>query len=118
MVCPSSVVAHLAKFIVTIACMITLRDPFGKTSPWSFRAFQILLLHSILGILRFGKEPFVTFSHLCILRLHISLVYTFETSLSLQSPLKVFTFYKSLGLAQKISCRETASGYCTLSRKF
>lgn len=73
MVCPSSVLAHLAKFLVTIGCMVTLRDPYGKASPWSSRAFQILLSHSILGMLRFGKEV-VPFDAWVILHLGIRLV--------------------------------------------
>ncbi|XP_076757049.1 uncharacterized protein LOC143427078 [Xylocopa sonorina] len=59
MVCPSSVLAHLAKFLVTVSCMKTLNNKYDKASTWSFRAFEILLSHSILGALRFGV-PFLT----------------------------------------------------------
>ncbi|XP_068966586.1 uncharacterized protein [Bombus flavifrons] len=59
MICPSSILAHLAKFFVTVACMRTFSNKYDKTSTWSFHAFQILLSHSILGLLRFGA-PFLT----------------------------------------------------------
>ncbi|XP_024223557.1 uncharacterized protein LOC100742148 isoform X2 [Bombus impatiens] len=54
MICPSSILAHLAKFFVTVACIRTFSNKYDKTSTWSFHAFQILLSHSILGLLRFG----------------------------------------------------------------
>ncbi|XP_017760832.1 PREDICTED: uncharacterized protein LOC108551247 isoform X2 [Eufriesea mexicana] len=59
MICSSSILAHLAKFLVTIGCMRTLGNKYDKASIWSFCAFQILLSHSILGTFRFGA-PFLT----------------------------------------------------------
>ncbi|KAK9300604.1 hypothetical protein QLX08_006759 [Tetragonisca angustula] len=59
MIYPSSTLAHLAKLFVTIGCMRILGNEYDKTNTWSFRAFQILLSHSILGALRFGT-PFLT----------------------------------------------------------
>ncbi|XP_076547632.1 uncharacterized protein LOC143305989 isoform X2 [Osmia lignaria lignaria] len=56
MFCPSSVLAHLAKFVVTIGCMRALNNYYGKATTWSVRAFQMQLLHSMVGLLRFGPK--------------------------------------------------------------
>ncbi|XP_033208877.1 uncharacterized protein LOC117167794 [Belonocnema kinseyi] len=54
---PCSVFAHLAKLIVTIACMKFFKDSYSFRAidhAWAVRAFQILFTHSVLGIIRFG----------------------------------------------------------------
>lgn len=54
-----SVLAHFFKLTVTLICMRYLESPysiFANEGGWSARAFQILLLHSVLGILTFGKK--------------------------------------------------------------
>ncbi|XP_051174600.1 uncharacterized protein LOC127290209 [Leptopilina boulardi] len=56
---PCSVVAHLVKLIVTIACMKFFKDGFlfkAIDHAWAVRALQILLTHSALGIIRFGTS--------------------------------------------------------------
>ncbi|PBC32654.1 hypothetical protein APICC_08903 [Apis cerana cerana] len=54
MICSSSILAHLVKLFVTLCCMKTLNNTYDKTSIWSFRAFQILLSHAIVGAFRFA----------------------------------------------------------------
>ncbi|XP_058798462.1 uncharacterized protein LOC131668371 [Phymastichus coffea] len=54
---PGTVIAHLAKLIVTIVCMKFFKDAFSLRVieyAWAVRAFQMLFVHSILGILRYG----------------------------------------------------------------
>ncbi|XP_011495809.1 PREDICTED: uncharacterized protein LOC105360568 [Ceratosolen solmsi marchali] len=54
---PGTVIAHIVKLIVTITCMKFFKDSFtlrAAEQGWAVRAFQILLVHSILGIFRFG----------------------------------------------------------------
>lgn len=58
MICSSSILAHLVKLFVTFCCMRILNNTYDKTSIWSFRAFQILLSHAIVGAFRFGKNIF------------------------------------------------------------
>ncbi|XP_076169391.1 uncharacterized protein LOC143147714 isoform X1 [Ptiloglossa arizonensis] len=88
MVCPSSVLAHLSKFIVTIGCMKNIGDPYSKASTWSLRAFQILLSHSILGILRFGA-PFITSATNIVKYLRI--FYDWYSKIVDVAPLALFT---------------------------
>lgn len=60
---PGTVIAHIAKLVITIGCMNFFKDSFSlraSEQAWAVRAFQILLAHSVLGILRFGK--FLLFS--------------------------------------------------------
>ncbi|XP_076242928.1 uncharacterized protein LOC143184519 [Calliopsis andreniformis] len=101
MVCPSSVIAHLAKFLVTIGCMATVRDPFGKTSPWSFRVFQILLSHSILGILRFGAPFVVSTTNVAK---YLRIFYDWYSKIIDILPLALFTagFLNGYGINDKI----------------
>ena len=59
MVNAGSVVAHLFKLAVTLICMRYIESSysiFANGSGWAVRAFQILLVHSVLGILTFGKN--------------------------------------------------------------
>ncbi|XP_011309191.1 uncharacterized protein [Fopius arisanus] len=49
---PGGFFAHLVKFIITIICMGYFDD---KSSGLTQRAFQIYLVHSILGMFRFGS---------------------------------------------------------------
>ncbi|OXU28918.1 hypothetical protein TSAR_006807 [Trichomalopsis sarcophagae] len=54
---PGTVVAHIAKLVITIACMKFFKDSFSlrvTEQSWAVRALQILLVHSILGIFRYG----------------------------------------------------------------
>jgi hypothetical protein len=56
---PGTVIAHIVKLVVTIACMKFFKDSFSlrvSEQGWAVRAFQILLVHSILGIFRYGKS--------------------------------------------------------------
>lgn len=53
-----TLVAHLFKLIVTLVCMRYIESSykiFSNENDWAARAFQILLVHSILGVLTFGK---------------------------------------------------------------
>ncbi|XP_076291840.1 uncharacterized protein LOC143214533 [Lasioglossum baleicum] len=88
MVCPSGVVAHLAKFIVTIGCINTISNPYGKASVWSLRAFQILLSHSVIGILRFGA-PCISSATTLVKYLRIS--YDWYSKVVDVAPLALFT---------------------------
>ncbi|XP_053998716.1 uncharacterized protein LOC128887158 isoform X1 [Hylaeus anthracinus] len=101
MVCPSSVLAHLSKFIVTIGCMKFLGDSYGKATTWSLRAFQILLSHSILGILRFGA-PSITSATNVAKYLRIS--YDWYSKIVDVAPLALFTagILNGYGINEKI----------------
>ncbi|XP_076647777.1 uncharacterized protein LOC143356185 [Halictus rubicundus] len=88
MVCPSGVIAHLAKFIVTIGCINTIGNPYGKASFWSLRAFQILLSHSVIGILRFGA-PCISSATTLVKYLRIS--YDWYSKVVDVAPLALFT---------------------------
>lgn len=55
---PSTILAHLAKLGTTVICMKYFNDPYSvlvSDNQWATRAFQILFLHSLLGIFRFGN---------------------------------------------------------------
>ena len=55
---PGTIIAHLTKLIVTLICMQLFNDSFSfKVSDqiWVIRALQVLLMHSIIGIIRYGK---------------------------------------------------------------
>ncbi|KZC05453.1 PREDICTED: uncharacterized protein LOC107193851 [Dufourea novaeangliae] len=88
MACPSGVIAHLAKLIVTVCCMKAIGISYDKTSTWSVRAFQILLSHSILGILRFGV-PCITSAPALVKYLRI--FYDWYSKITDVAPLALFT---------------------------
>lgn len=53
-----TVIAHVAKLIVTIICMKFFRDSFQlrvTDQLWAVRALQMMLVHSIMGIFRYGE---------------------------------------------------------------
>ena len=55
---PATVVAHGVKLVVTISCMQFFKDSFSlqvTNEGWAVRAMQILLIHSIMGIFRYGN---------------------------------------------------------------
>ncbi|XP_026827917.1 calcium-dependent protein kinase 27 isoform X2 [Ooceraea biroi] len=57
MVNTGSLLAHFVKLLVTTICISHLAEPCrakASSTAWSLRAFLILLMHSILGIFRFG----------------------------------------------------------------
>ncbi|XP_031849449.1 uncharacterized protein LOC116434817 [Nomia melanderi] len=88
MVCSSCVIAHLIKFIVTIGCMKAVDNLHDRASIWSLRAFQILLSHSIIGILRFGA-PCITSATALIKYLRI--FYDWYSKIVDVAPLALFT---------------------------
>lgn len=49
---PGGFLAHLIKLVTTIICLRYVND---KHSIMTVRAFQIFLIHSILGMFRFGN---------------------------------------------------------------
>lgn len=61
---PTTTIAHLAKFVTSLICMKYFDEPYSilvSKNQWATRAFQILLIHSILGIFRFGKKSSIVF---------------------------------------------------------
>ncbi|XP_015608877.1 uncharacterized protein LOC107274342 [Cephus cinctus] len=57
MIHPATVLAHLVKLGVSASCLKQLPGGFsvyGSYQAWAVKAFQILLFHSLLGVLRFG----------------------------------------------------------------
>ncbi|XP_043283793.1 uncharacterized protein [Venturia canescens] len=54
-----TLVAHLFKLAVTLVCMRYIESSykiFSNENDWAARAFQILLIHSILGVFTFGTS--------------------------------------------------------------
>ncbi|XP_029051323.1 uncharacterized protein LOC114879984 [Osmia bicornis bicornis] len=101
MFCPSSVLAHLAKFVVTIGCMRALNNYYGKATTWSVRAFQMQLLHSMVGLLRFGA-PFIT-SAIDVTK-YLRIFYDWYSKIVDVIPLALFTagFLHGYGVSQKV----------------
>ncbi|KOC62208.1 hypothetical protein WH47_03966 [Habropoda laboriosa] len=101
MVCPSSVLAHLTKFIVTVGCIKAVGNIYGKASTWSFRAFQILLSHSILGALRFGA-PFLTSA--TNVAKYLRIFYDWYSKIVDVVPLAMFTagILQGYGISEKV----------------
>lgn len=59
MVNPGCTVAHLVKLAVTLLSMKYMQT-LQSHHEWVMRSFQIFLIHSILGILRFGGPGFTS----------------------------------------------------------
>ncbi|XP_014238499.1 uncharacterized protein LOC106660154 [Trichogramma pretiosum] len=54
---PSAAIAHVVKLVITLFCMQFVDNSFSiqiLEKGWAIRAFQILLIHSVLGIIRYG----------------------------------------------------------------
>ena len=55
---PGTVIAHVVKLVTTLICMKFFKDSYSLRAVeqgWAIRAFQIMLVHSILGIIRYSK---------------------------------------------------------------
>ncbi|XP_012283631.1 uncharacterized protein LOC105701457 [Orussus abietinus] len=54
---PGAAIAHLVKLCITLICMTEFQNPYGLCSAgercWAIRGFQLMLLHSVFGLVRF-----------------------------------------------------------------
>ncbi|XP_014206642.1 uncharacterized protein LOC106638107 [Copidosoma floridanum] len=54
-----TVIAHMIKLAVTVLCMSFFKDSFSlkvTNQMWAIRAFQLMFIHSILGVIRYGNS--------------------------------------------------------------